>query len=177
MQCIHVGGDQRHRLPRCSQKLVRMDMWDPNHILWNRGGHMPLLVYIGDNPYRRNESLTRREGGHIRRGWGPSSRNRREHMQRTGKGTWQPRSTDQPAASTSSPSADAAPERHNAEARGLRCQRLELGPPTAGPAVVPPRVPGGLAEPSAMAESLGRSRPTCMDLCMTAVPGRALPQV
>ena len=110
LRSIHVGGDRQLRLPKCSQKLVNMDMWDPNQALWNGGGHMPLLVYVGDNPYRRNESLVRREGGHIRRGWGPSSENRREHMRRSGQGTWQPRSPEKTTAGASADAADAAPE-------------------------------------------------------------------
>ena len=82
LRCIHVGGEPQHQFPKCSQKKINVAMWDPARLLWNRGGHMPLLVYVGENPYRRSASLTRREGGHIRRGWGPSSQNRISNMQR-----------------------------------------------------------------------------------------------
>jgi len=109
LHSIHVGGERQRRLPKCYQKLVNMEKWDLNHLLWNKGGHMPLLVYVGDNCYRGNESLTRREGEHIRRGWGPFSANRKEHFRRSGQGTWQPRSPEKTTAGASADAADAAP--------------------------------------------------------------------
>jgi hypothetical protein len=169
LQSIHVSGDSRIRLPTCSQKLVRMDMWDPSHELWNRGGHMPLLVYIGDNPYRRNESLVRREGGHIRRGWGPGSKRRSDHMQRSGHGPRQARSADQTAASAPTHSASASSEAAKNQPAGSDANVWTWSQDTCGggdcgdkgddadiwEAVLPPRVLGGLAEKSAIAENLG----------------------
>ena len=44
LRCIHVGGEPQHQFPKCSQKKINVAMWDPARLLWNRGGHMPLLV-------------------------------------------------------------------------------------------------------------------------------------
>jgi hypothetical protein len=105
---IHDGGEKDSRLPTCYQKLVNMDKWDPNHALWNKGGHMPLLVYVGEHCYRGNDSLTRREGEHIKRGWGPFSANRIAQFRKR-QGTWQPRSPEQTTAGATADAADAAP--------------------------------------------------------------------
>jgi hypothetical protein len=109
---IHDGGEGKEktacRLPTCYQKLVNMDKWDPNHALWNKGGHMPLLVYVGEHCYRGNDSLTRREGEHIKRGWGPFSANRIAQFRKR-QGTWQPRSPEQTTAGATADAADAAP--------------------------------------------------------------------
>ena len=108
LQSIHVGGDPQHQYPRCTQKKINVEMWDPAHLLWTRGGHMPLLVYVGEKPYRRNASLSRREGGHIRRDWGPSSRNRIELMRRTAERAEQGTSYQTAGATDPTPAAPAA---------------------------------------------------------------------
>ena len=71
---IHDGG--KPILPAVQQKLISSEMWDPALQLWNHGDHMPLLIYVGEHAYRRDQALTRREERHIARGWGPSSANR-----------------------------------------------------------------------------------------------------
>jgi len=110
LRSVHVGGEPQHRLPKCTQKKIKGDMWDPAQLLWTRGGHMPLLVYVGENPYRRDASLVRREGGHIRRGWGPSSRNRTWHMQRAGASTEQQSSEQTAAGADQEPAVSAQSE-------------------------------------------------------------------
>ena len=83
---IHVRGEQAE-LPYSKQVDIDTSMWDGSSRLrgnekkvgmwWTSDGHMPLLVYMGKTPLRKNTSITRREERAILRGYGPGSENRR----------------------------------------------------------------------------------------------------
>ena len=81
----HVGGAEA-TIPHITQKLIDVNEWDALSALWHRGGHMPLLAYVGENPYRTDSALLRREYAQEDRGWGPGSAARSRLMTRQGKG-------------------------------------------------------------------------------------------
>ena len=86
MDAIHVSGDARSGgAPEVRQKKINPEFWDPTRTLFHGGGHMPLLVYVGQTSFRTDKSLTQREDGMIYRGYGPYDPMRLSHMMSIGK--------------------------------------------------------------------------------------------
>ena len=54
------GGGQQPPLPPCLQKLADGKKWDPHGELFPRGGHMPLMVWVGFEGRRSPEARARR---------------------------------------------------------------------------------------------------------------------
>ena len=63
-------------MPPCRQKLIDIKMFDPHSQYFKRGGHMPLMVFVGShNQQRRTKgACERRERRAERRGWGAEQR-------------------------------------------------------------------------------------------------------
>ena len=66
-------------MPLCKQKLIDVEMFDPQSQYFKRGGHMPLMVFVGGhNQQRRTKgACERRERRAEQRGWGAERRERR----------------------------------------------------------------------------------------------------
>ena len=75
--------------------------WDRLEALWTSGGHMPLFLYVGDKPYRKDEALVNREVKQDMRGWGPASAKRMALMEKQRKEKGQAKSETQPPTSPS----------------------------------------------------------------------------
>ena len=85
MDAIHVRGDHREGgAVDVRQKQIKKEYWDPPHTLFPGGGHMPLLVYVGQTSFRSEGALTHREDNMISRGWGPKDPMRLAHMMAIG---------------------------------------------------------------------------------------------
>jgi hypothetical protein len=63
-------------MPPCRQKLIDIKMFDPQSQYFKRGGHMPLMVFVGGlNQQRRTKgACERRERRAEQRGWGAKQR-------------------------------------------------------------------------------------------------------
>ena len=63
-------------MPPCRQKLIDIKMFDPHRQYFKRGGHMPLMVFVGShNQQRRTKgACERRERRAEQRGWGAEQR-------------------------------------------------------------------------------------------------------
>ena len=73
-----VREDTRISLPKCSQKLCKPDKWDFRSLLFEGGGHMPLMIFIeSPHSHRTPEAAARRRAK-------SSSRHRSAHWQ----GAW-----------------------------------------------------------------------------------------
>ena len=68
------------------ERSVNFEKFDPDKMLFTSGAHAPLMVWIGSQGRRSQESLEKREENAIRRGWGPGSERRARSMTREGKG-------------------------------------------------------------------------------------------
>ena len=91
MDAIHVRGDYREGgAVGVRQKQIKKEYWDPPHTLFPGGGHMPLLVYVGQTSFRSESALTHREDNMIHRGWGPRDPMRVAHMMAIGQRRQQP---------------------------------------------------------------------------------------
>ena len=62
--------------PQSKQKLVDFDHFDPQRQLFQKGAHMPLVIYIGahSDTRRKPASILRRELMAEKRGWGKEAR-------------------------------------------------------------------------------------------------------
>ena len=63
-------------MPPCRQKLIDIKMFDPHRQYFKRGGHMPLMVFVGKHNQQRRtgrlrktgtEGRTKRMGGRTKR--------------------------------------------------------------------------------------------------------------
>ena len=72
--------------PPVKERSVDFEKFDPDNMLFTSGAHAPLMVWIGSQGRRSQESLAIREENAIRRGWGPGSARRARSMTREGKG-------------------------------------------------------------------------------------------
>ena len=63
-------------MPLCKQKLIDVEMFDPQSQYFKRGGHMPLMVFVGShNQQRRTKgACERRERRAEQRGYGAEKR-------------------------------------------------------------------------------------------------------
>lgn len=77
-------GGGENPVTRCTQKTIKTEMFDAGRGLFNRGGHMPLLAYLGHLSWRKPDKIQRREDRSVRQDWGPSSQNRAWLMQQQG---------------------------------------------------------------------------------------------
>ena len=92
----HGRGDG-DAMPHIKQKMISAQAFDAPNVLFAGGAHMPLLFYVGERGHRTEKKLEKREQGMIARGWGPSSANRYQLMERQaakGKGKGKAKSED-----------------------------------------------------------------------------------
>ena len=59
-------------MPPCRQKLIDIKMFDPQSQYFKRGGHMPLMVFVGGHNQQRRTKVAceRRHRRAEERGWG-----------------------------------------------------------------------------------------------------------
>ena len=81
----HTHGDGEAMLPPITQKALRPKVWDATGHLHSKGGHMPLLFYVGARSRRSDARLEAREANMVARGWGPKSWLRWKLMEQQGK--------------------------------------------------------------------------------------------
>ena len=66
-------------MPPCRQKLIDINKFDPHLEYFKRGGHMPLMVFVGGHNQQRRTKLAceRRHRRAEERGWGAEQRGRK----------------------------------------------------------------------------------------------------
>ena len=64
-------------LPPSRQKLSDINKFDPDLYFFQKGAHMPQLIYIGKDPRRTAEARAKREEGAQRRGYGKDERQKK----------------------------------------------------------------------------------------------------
>ena len=75
--------------PICKQKLVEVNLFDPQAELFGHGAHMPLMVFVGDKSRRTPQAWRRRERNADYRGWTADRRHPERALNRGGGGNGQ----------------------------------------------------------------------------------------